>query len=488
MSFRHRMAQLALVLLLIAGCARAQKFPGLSPKPAETAPPHKPVVPGIPPSDGWLEEIPPLDIPIRFIAEGTDERDRAAWNALPQFWNEFPGPAGIFTASVGLDPREAAVALTLQVRASVIHIKVPRGLPDPTPLIPPTNPPTYAKWVLGKKMFFDDKLLTVAPLATRSCASCHDPQQGFTLHVNVPPDARFNAPSLINCVYNRHQFWDGRVTALEEVLLRKLEDEQPLTKDVPPDKSPGYQHVWPGLVARLSRPDYDDAFKRVFGRPATADSAARALATYMRTILSGNSLYDRAEFFKRERSKDKGEGKELKAEDIQLSLPRSQRAASTQTALKLFRGYELFMSAGRCVKCHPAPLFTDHGFHNISIGESAGAVIPGREPGRFAVVPYGLKHKNLIGAFKTPTLRSLLVTQPYMHDGSLATLKDVLNHYRTAIRARYNQFLDPVLSDLLLEPERPGYLDEQDVDRLELFLEALQGDEVDPIVSVPWRK
>jgi cytochrome c peroxidase len=483
MLYRYRMAQLALIFLVATGCERAQKFPPAPPQGKQSSLPPIPEEvkqPRVAADYGWLGDSPRLDIPIRFISQTADPKE---WDQLPEFWNEYPGPAGIYTAGLGLSPLEAAVAFRVQVSQSVIKIKVPFGLPDPKDHIPITNPPTYGKWLLGKKIFFEEKLLVLTTKSTRSCADCHVPQNGFTLHNPKQSESQRNVPSLINSVYNSHQFWDGRATALEQVLLRQLEDERPLVKDPPIEKSPGHLHVWPGMIERMGRPDYFQAFERVFGTRPTADSVAKALATYMRTILSGDSLYDRALI-------QKGSRAQLEAKDFEDSVP--HKRLSKSTADSLVRGHKLFMGPARCVKCHQGPLFTDQGFHNIGIGDSSHNVFPGHgeETGRFAAVPYGLKHKSQIGAYKTPTLRNLSVTQPYMHDGSLATLTDVVAYYSDGIKKAPVEYLDPELTwlrDGELQPHRLGLTDGE-VEDLVLFLRNLQGGEVPPIISEPAQK
>jgi cytochrome c peroxidase len=508
MPFCRPMAQLALICLVTAGCERAHKFPPAPPQGKQSLLPTKPEEvkqPGVSPDYGWLGVSPRPDIPIRFISQAADPKE---WDELPEFWNEFIGTAEIYKAALGLSPLEATITfrlqnastavglgfalsplevastLRLQVSEPVIKIKVPRGLPDPQGLIPITNPPTYGKWLLGKKLFFEEKLLVLSTTLARSCADCHDPKRGFTLHAPKQSDSQRNVPSLINSVYNRHQFWDGRATALEQVLLRQLDDEQLLLKDPPPAKSPGHLHVWPGMIAKLGRADYFQAFERVFGTRPTADSVAKALATYMRTILSGDSLYDRALFHK-------GGREQFLAKDFEDSVP--HKRLSKATADSLVRGYNLFMGpAGRCVKCHNGPLFTDQGFHNVGIGDSGDRVFPGlgEETGRFAAMPYGLKHKSQIGAYKTPTLRNLSVTNPYMHDGSLATLKDVVGYYSDGIKDAPVEYLDPELTwlrDGVLQPHRLG-LTGGEVEDLVLFLRSLQGGEVPPIISEPAQK
>jgi cytochrome c peroxidase len=486
MTHRHRMAQLGLLVLFAVGCERAQKFPSQAVTAEKEAPPTKVTEPStVPITDGWLEESPRFDVRLRFVAETNDPE---LWNKLPQFWNESSSPVAIATGPLGLlSPLEAATAFAAHVLPGIV-IKVPRGLPDPTPHIPSANPPTYARWLLGKKLFFDDRLLSLGKGKLVSCASCHNPNEGFTVHEPTPPGARYNAPSLINCVYNRHQFWDGRAASLEEVLLRKLQDLALPPKDPEIDQSPGYRHVWPGLVARLNQPHYKAAFERVFGQWPTADNAAKALATYLRTILAGDSVYDRAEWSKRER-------KETALKDADFFTGQRRRQRSFDTAYGMVRGYSLYAGLGRCASCHPAPLFSDQyqpvplaadrGFHNIGIGESGLPPIIGKEPsGRFAALPYGLKDTRMIGAFKTPSLRHLDATAPYMHDGSLVTLEDVVRYYSTGVRGLENPYLDRELKDDSGHPRHLN-LDNQEMEFLVIFLRSLQGEPVDPVVAAP---
>src|SRR5439155_20395147 len=124
-------------------------------------------------------------------------------------WNEFPGKAGLGLWPLGLPPLQAAVALEAQVRSEKIRIKVPRGLPDPLPYLPAANPPTYGKWLLGKKLFFDKTLLTIAAGQTTYCADCHNPGHAFSSSKKTAASGQRNVPSPITSVTNRHQFCDA---------------------------------------------------------------------------------------------------------------------------------------------------------------------------------------------------------------------------------------------------------------------------------------
>jgi cytochrome c peroxidase len=481
MLLRQRMTALVVVVAIAGGCERAQRYPPMATLPstkttASTAFKDDPKPPPVPPYYGWIDAGQRLDIPIQFIAEDSKPQE---WKSLQEYWNESPSPAGVRTAAVGLPALEGAVALLTQMGVESIKIKVPRGLPDPTPLIPPANPPTLGKWILGRRLFFDDQLLKMSPTLTRSCADCHDPASAFALNVAKPASGKRNVPSLLNSVYSRRQFWDGRAEALEQVLLRRLDDEREAEKEQALEDSPGYLHVWPGLVKRVGgKRHYLDAFELVYGTDPTTDNIAKALATYMRTLLSGNSLVDQATNHLKERG-----GRALEEQDFESFLSgkaREQLATkltANETATELLRGHELFHGKAGCHACHPGPLFTDYHFHNVGIGESADFPSPGMEPGRFAFVPYGLKDRRLIGAFKTPSLRDVSRTAPYMHDGSLTNLMDVLKYFNDGIKADAAGYLDV---ELTAEPSQARRLNlgPWDLAALELYMRALGGDEL----------
>src|SRR5207244_2958622 len=132
------------------------------------------------------------------------------WDQLKDYWNHFPPlAAGQRTVHLGLSPLGAAAALLLTDQLDVIKIKVPLGLPDPTPYIPADNPLTYAKWRLGQKLFFDKNWLNEPIDSLYACASCHEPQHGYAEDEPTRLRTRRNTPGLLNSVFNKHQFWDG---------------------------------------------------------------------------------------------------------------------------------------------------------------------------------------------------------------------------------------------------------------------------------------
>src|SRR5262249_43602572 len=153
-----------------------------------------------------------------------------------------------------------------------VKIKVPLGLPDPTPLLPPGNPPTLAKWQLGKELFFDDLIQMEKAERLFSCSSCHNPKHGFAENAALSPYLKRNAQSLINVVYNRRQFWDGRAEVLEETILRdEREDATRATSDL------AKKHNFVELGKSLrGNEKYRKRFQEVFGIPEpTPDAAAK---------------------------------------------------------------------------------------------------------------------------------------------------------------------------------------------------------------------
>jgi cytochrome c peroxidase len=491
MGHRRRIAcpwrTLPLLLLAAAGCQPAGRYPIAPPGPSAAA---RDAASRPAPDYAWLVPNPPLDIPIRFVdaASRPDE-----WKALPAFWNhQWGGVAGQRTAHLGLPPLGALAALRLSAAHEVIKIKVPLGLPDPTPHIPAVNPPTHGKWLLGKKLFFDRELLPGPSLErTYACADCHRPATGYAQDRPKAPYGRMNAPTLLNCVYNRRQFWDGRAEHLEEVIQRNLEDEgRPgVPENDSGDQAPEVLHRWGGVVRRLrNQPVYVRDFLRVFGTAPTQDNVAKALATYLRTLLSGNSVYDRAEAARAERR-----GAALMTADFRAALDDKTLKALVGEALtgqeaaeQMLLGHTLFFGKARCAVCHPGPLFTDRDFHNVGVGESEffENARPGQEQGRFAHLPPGLKARRYLGAFKTPTLRSLPRTAPYFHDGSRPTLGAALDYFNRETRVDLNRFLDPELLNGDGTAWHPD-LTEAELRGLEMFLKSLDGAPVPPDVAGP---
>jgi cytochrome c peroxidase len=283
-----------------------------------------------------------------------------------------------------------------------VEIAAPLGLP-PVP-IPAGNPPTAASIALGRGLFYDSRLSKDDSL---SCASCHRPQLGFTdvkersLGVGGAFGLR-HAPRLINAAYFPQLFWDGRARSLEDQvgmpILNALEMNQP------------HQVA---LAKLRADPSLKAMFQSAFGTDTiTFERVANAIASFERTILSGDSPFDRYVY--------KGEKSALSPAQIR--------------GLAVFRD----PARGNCSSCHTIgptfALFTDNQFHNT--GEGVGDNEQSADLGRYAFTHAGAD----TGAFKTPSLRNVAATGPYMHDGKLKTLKDVVDFY--AGQGNSNPYLD----------------------------------------------
>jgi len=359
-----------------------------------------------------------------------------------------------------------------------------------------------------------------------SCATCHNPRKGFTDQARVSTGINGNkggvsAPTVLNSAYNPLQFWDGRAGSLEEQAQGPPQN--------PLEMFDGQGHAWHKVVQRVRTKDaYVRQFRAVFGTEPTRDAIAKAIATYERTVLCGNSLHDRAELAMRRRVDDEENGKYvLQPKDyesvLKEAVARNEPVLSTlglvdpkakdpswlaDLAGRIHHGRELFFNKARCNSCHVGDNFTDNAFHNLGVGLK-GDESPLTNPGRFGPLPTGHKDAETIGAFKTPTLRGLVSTAPYMHDGSEATLEAVVDYYDKGGQA--NEFLDPKMRNFESEkayklsqrngtpyqgpevkffgkdrkPIVPLALNLTGIEKadLVLFLRALQGDPVDPIVS-----
>jgi cytochrome c peroxidase len=341
----------------------------------------------------------------------------------------------------------------------------PLGLPPA--LYPEANPQTPEKIALGEKLFNDKRFSSTGEV---SCATCHDEKKVFTdspLKVSEGIQkltGTRNAPTVVNSVYFEKLFWDGRSPDLEDQALH------PFTNPV----EMGLEDHQPILDLVRSDPEYVEAFKRVFNKSGSAvamKEVTQAIAAFERTKISGNSPFDRWYY-----------GGEENA------LTEAQK-----------RGFDIFINQGRCVSCHvieqTQALFTDNRFHNVGVGineiqndvpDLAGQYIKAEvtasevdvrvltdkrssELARFAVT----RLFDDLGAFKTSTLRNIALTAPYMHDGSLATLRDVVVHYNNGGVTNEG---DPV-NDFLSGGIRPLNLTDEQIDDLVAFMEALTSPE-----------
>jgi cytochrome c peroxidase len=277
--------------------------------------------------------------------------------------------------------------VALLVLAVVASAQEPALLSIPVGLakvnVPAANPLTTAKVELGKQLYFDPRL---SRDNTVSCASCHSPDKGwsngerFATGVRGQKGGR-SAPTIINAAYQRFQFWDGRAIELEGQALGPIQN--PIEMDLSIDE----------VVEKLNGiAGYRQQFQEVFGTDVTSDGIAQAIASFERTILSGDAPFDRYK-------------------------------AGDQTALSeaAQRGHKVFFNRAHCSACHAGANFTDGAFHNVGIG------MDDEEPDVGRVAHSSLEGDR--GAFKTPTLREIARTAPYMHDGRFATLEEVVEYY-----------------------------------------------------------
>lgn len=470
---------LAVLGLYLPGCQPASRYKSLPPTaPAKTEIPQpepkqqtQEIPVSIPPEIGWLPDrgsIP--SVPIQIIHPDSN----------PEKWNE------LARASEGKtqEPRRvlkritpwlfeplARAASTFALHKQPAILRIPTGLPDPSPYIPPENPLTVSRWELGRRLFFDRSWLTAQ--GQTSCATCHKPEFGFADPVRH--HGQFNTPSLLNCVYNTTQFWNGRARFLEEVVQRKLDDERDQPVDAP------FQHVWGGVVGRLLMSEsYREQFFSVFGSGPTQNNLGKALATYLRTLYSGDSIYDQAIVIMKTRGSN-----QLEPADFQ-GLLTPQRLAELYrpgqeprvVAEELFKGYELFHDRfpGRplhCSGCHSGALTTDNRFHNVGIGYDPTTK---PYPGHMGFVPIGQRSREVNGAFRTPSLRESTRSAPYFHNGQAGLLAECLEQH--ANPAEWNAFLDPRI------PIK-NYKEKVDTEPLILFINALKGRPIDSNQQVP---
>ncbi|MGZ3633714.1 MAG: cytochrome-c peroxidase [Parachlamydiaceae bacterium] len=303
-------------------------------------------------------------------------------------------------------------------------LKIPLGLP---PIHwPSDNLYSQKKAELGKLLYFDKRLSTNG---TVSCASCHSIEAAFADHTPVSIGIQGNkgsrnAQTVINAAYQDRLFWDGRARNLEEQAKGPLAN--PLEMTAAKDPHEAY------LECQKSIKDiagYRHLFKEVFGNEdCTVDQMAAAIATFERTVLSGNSPYDK--------------------------FIAGDRAAMSPEAIK---GYDVFRAMG-CPVCHFGFNFTDNSFKNIGVGMDATSP----DLGRYEIT----KEIKDRGAFKVPTLREITKTYPYMHDGSLATLEEVIDYYDKG--GIPNPQLHPLMKPLHMTAEQKK--------ELLAFLQSLEGE------------
>lgn len=297
-------------------------------------------------------------------------------------------------------------------------LEPPKGLEQAQLATAPDNPLTEAKAELGKLLFFDPRLSGSGKMG---CVDCHYPDKKFTDGIahSTKDDGKQNtrnSPTVYNVGYLEELYWDGRAKGLEA----------------------NVKAAWTGqlagnpeaVAAKLNAVDaYKQKFEQAFQKPADEQTIVFALASFLRTLRTGNSAYDR-----------------FQAGD--------ESALSEQAK----QGYELFRGKAGCIVCHVPPLFTDRNYHNVGIGSTAENPDTGRAK--------ATKADADTGKFKTPSLREVAHTAPYFHDGSTAALRDAVETMASGGIANPNK--DPLLLDRQLADE--------EIDQLVAFLQSLSGD------------
>jgi cytochrome c peroxidase len=309
------------------------------------------------------------------------------------------------------------------------------------------NPLTRAKVELGRQLYFDPRL---SADSTVSCASCHNPAEGYSAHTKTGVGIRGqqggrNSPVSYNRILSGAQFWDGRADSLEAQAVGPIANPMEM----------GFTHE--GVVKRLGgMPVYKKQFEKIFGE-LTIDRVGQAIAAFERVLVTAPSPYDYGEqlrAFARLDPDDIAEDKDLAA-NFAAAKAAAEAHPMSESAV---RGREIFFTEkGNCTACHVGANLADEKYHNLGIGMDK----PEPDLGRFVVT----KDEKDKGAFKTPTIRNVALTAPYMHDGSLATLEEVVEWYDKGGHP------NPQLS----EKVRPLKLSAQDKADLVAFMKACTG-------------
>jgi cytochrome c peroxidase len=296
---------------------------------------------------------------------------------------------------------------------------------------PKENPHSAEKEALGRKLFFDPRISGSGQMA---CASCHDPDLGWADGRSMAfgdgrKELKRNTPSILNAAHQRTHFWDGRAGSLEEQAKDVL-----LNSD---EMRSGEEHLAKSLAAIA---EYSESFERVFGSPGISmERAAQALACFERTIVGGNSRFD-------------------------SFLKGNKRGLSDQA----IAGLHLFRTEARCMNCHHGPNFSDGEFHNLGLSYYGRKI---RDTGRFQAT---LKEAD-IGRFRTPSLRNVIETRPYTHNGQF-DLENLLNLYNNGIPTLMSQ-AESKAEEAGLGDKSPHIrqlgLNDVDLEDLKAFLQSL---------------
>jgi cytochrome c peroxidase len=355
--------------------------------------------------------------------------------SFKQLWPAALGPALLLSslllflgACQNLPQQKLRSALPTQTLQGFAQNSAPRIFPNVP--VPPQNPLTQAKVELGFRLFFEPRLSANNQM---SCASCHQPQRGFS---NAEPNAagvtgqrgHRNVPTIYTTAWYKTQFWDGRSASLEEQALGPIENPIEMNEKLE------------NVVRKLGElPYYRSKFQQTFGTAITPQGIAQALASFERALSQKPTPYDR-----------------FIDGDINALTPSQER------------GMIIFGRQAHCATCHKGLQSTDNKFHNLGVGMNQ----PKPDLGRFEVT----RLAEDTGAFRTPSLRNVELTGPYMHDGSLRSLEEVIEFYVQG------GIPNPYLSNEM----NPLNLSGEDKADLLAFLKSLTaGDNLKEIASLP---
>lgn len=373
-------------------------------------------------------------------------------------------PAAVSLIILAAPPAPAQTGAELRAR---IRSEFGADLP-PLP-VPPNNPQTPDKIRLGEALFFDPNLSSCGTIA---CASCHIPEKGFSDEQQISDGCdgatgRRNSNTVYQTAYAGHLFWDGRVQTLEEQALGPVADEAEMHNTW--DQVLAYLTTGVHPVTKKAFPEarkfYEKYFGSVFGGEVTTTTVTKAIGAYERTAVSVDSPYDKWA---------KGDDKALTPEQ--------------------FKGLELFLGRANCVACHVPPNFSDFDFHNTAVpnagfetaekfphnAEIGDGLPKAVDPGR-GEVGFFRSSRSDLGKFRTPTLRNVELSLPYMHNGKFGTLARVLSHYEELAKGS----VKPVVGTLDHRLSKGAFAfgagsgRADDLKNMEQFLKALTGTQVE---------
>jgi cytochrome c peroxidase len=337
------------------------------------------------------------------------------------------------------------------------------GTEAPQPVDPTNNPSSPEKIALGEALFFDPNLSSCGNIA---CASCHIPEKGFSDAEQVSDGCqgatgRRNSNTIYNSAFASHLFWDGRVQTLEEQALGPVVDpaEMANTWDNVLQYLKTGVHPVTGKKFPAARAYYEKSFEQVFEGFINSTTVTKAIGSYERTANSYGAPFDQW----------------LKGDDDAMTADQKE-------------GMLIFFGRGKCFDCHNPPHFSDFDFHNIGgpkagfetkeqfphNPEICGGIPAGVDPGR-AEVPFLRSSHSDLGRFRSPTLRNVELSGPYMHNGVFQTLEEAVRHYETLAKG----FVTPDVGEL--DPELEGAQigdgggKSTDVAQLTAFMRALTG-------------